>query len=123
MLARRNERNRSRPLARLHNERPAICAFSRRTRPGVVRAFPQTRKRFEESLQVRRYQKERMLVNEISVVVAFTSPFFHCNKPGCYHSNPGNRFVFLGFHEYRIWIPALWLLSYLATQAKPSTVI
>src|SRR5713101_4037799 len=101
MLARRSERNQSRPLAHLRNERPAICAFSRRTRPGIVRASPQTRKRFEESLQERRYQKERMLVNEISVVVAFISPFFHCDKLCLHLSDPGNRFVFPEFYEYR----------------------
>src|SRR5260370_19054259 len=75
MLARRSERNRSRPLIRLRNERPAICAFSRRKRPGVVCGSPQTRKRFEESLRVRRYQIERTLLNEVLVVAAFITPF------------------------------------------------
>src|SRR5260370_38107088 len=75
MLARRSERNRSRPLIRLRNERPAICAFSRRKRPGVVCASPQTRKRFEESLRVRECQIVLNPVNEVLVVVAFNIPF------------------------------------------------
>ena len=77
MPAKRNGYNRSGPLRRLHNERPATWAeaCSHRGRPADVCASLQTRSRFAGSLRGRGDGIERMLVDGISVVVAYVKPF------------------------------------------------
>src|SRR5258708_7260600 len=76
MPAKRSAYNRSGPLTRLRNERPATAAFSQRRRPGPECASPQTRSRCAGFLRVRGDEIVRTLVNVSVGVVEYVKPSF-----------------------------------------------
>src|SRR5215467_11780257 len=71
--AKKSGYNHSRPATPLHNERRARCAHRKRRDRWI--ASPRTRRRFGESLRARGGGTEPVLVDKISVVVAYAILF------------------------------------------------